>query len=258
MIPLVDMHCHLLAGLDDGPSTWEDAREMCRMAQAEGVQMVAATAHQSERWRDVTPDRIREAARHLAGLLRADRAALTVFPCAEVMAHPDLEAAWTSGQLLSVADRKHYLLVEMPARTFVDLRPIVLRLQRQGVGVILAHPERQPEWLHEAGAIEGMIACGCLVQVSAGSVSEPRSAADERALKSWFRRGCVHLIGSDGHSPRRRPPLLAAAYRRICRWAGPTAAARVCNTHGLAVLQGKPLRPALPEPKQPWWLPKLW
>ncbi len=257
MIPLVDMHCHLLAGLDDGPRTWEDAREMCRMAQDEGVQMVAATAHQNERWRAVTPDRIREAAGHLAGLLRAEGAGLTVFPCAEVMAHPELEAAWAGGRLLSVADRKHYLLVEMPSRTFVDLRPTVGRLRQRGLGVILAHPERQPEFLHEAGAIEGMIACGCLVQVSSGSVTDPASAADERALRGWFRRGCVHLIGSDGHSPRRRPPRLAAAYGRIRRWVG-NAADRICGVNGLTVLQGKPLRPAPPEPRRAWWFPRLW
>jgi protein-tyrosine phosphatase len=258
MIPLVDMHCHLLAGLDDGPRTWDDARAMCRIAQAEGVQMVAATAHQNERWPGVTPDAIREAARHLSALLRAEGLALTVFPCAEIMARPDLASAWAGGQLLSLADRNHYLLVEMPHGIVVDLRPTLRRLGERGVRVVLAHPERHPEWLHEPGAIEEMIADGCLVQVSAGSVTDPASAADERALRGWFRRGCVHLIGSDGHSPRRRPPHLAAAYRRISRWAGPAVAARVCGTHGLAVLQGRPLRVAPPEPRRTSWLPRLW
>jgi protein-tyrosine phosphatase len=258
MIPLVDMHCHLYAGLDDGPRTWDDAREMCRMAQAEGVQMVAATAHQNERWSGVTPAAIRDAAQHLARLLQAEGIALTVFPCAEVMVRPDLPAAWENGQLLSVADRRQYLLVEMPHRIFVDLRPAVRHLKAQGLHVILAHPERHPELLHEPGAIERLIEDGCLVQVSSSSITDPASAADERALRSWFRRGCVHLIGSDGHSPRRRPPHLAAAYRRIERWAGPAMAARVCSAQGLAVLQGRSFRVAAPERKRTSWLPRLW
>lgn len=60
MIPLIDMHCHLLAGLDDGPPTDEEALEMCRLACAEGTHMAAATAHQNDHWPDVTPERIRQ------------------------------------------------------------------------------------------------------------------------------------------------------------------------------------------------------
>src|SRR5262249_58987186 len=126
---------------------------------------------------------------------------LSVMPCAEVTAHPDLETLWAEGRLLSVADRGKYLLVEMPHRLFVDLRPTARALERHGVRLILAHPERQPELLHEPGAIEALIAEGCLVQVSSGSVTDPESAADRRALRGWFRRGCLHLLGSDGHSP---------------------------------------------------------
>src|SRR5829696_7672352 len=102
MIPLVDTHCHLLAGLDDGPRTDADALAMCRIAYDEGVRMACAVAHQNERWSGVTPQRIRQATQHLARQLRENGPPLTVFPCAEVMVRPDLESAWGSGQLLSV------------------------------------------------------------------------------------------------------------------------------------------------------------
>jgi protein-tyrosine phosphatase len=256
MLPLVDVHCHLLAGLDDGPRTPDDALEMCRIAYAEGTRMAAALAHQNERWSTVTPDLIRAAVKRLAAALREEGVPLAVFPCAEVTASPDLEALWADGRLLSVADRGAYLLVEMPHRLFVDLRPSARALRRRGVRIILAHPERHPELLHEPGAIEDLIREGCLVQVSSESVTDPTSAADRRALKSWVRRGCVHLIGSDGHSPRRRRPLLAAACRQIEAWAGPAAADRVCSTNGTAVLGGLPLRLPEPQPARRWlnWL----
>jgi protein-tyrosine phosphatase len=247
MVPLVDMHCHLLAGLDDGPRTPEDALEMCRIAHAEGTRQVAALAHQNERWSEVTPAAIRAGAGKLAAALREAGVPLTVFPCAEVTAHPDLESLWADGKLLSVADGGGYLLVEMPHRLFVDLRPSARALGRWGVRIILAHPERQPELQHESGAIEALIREGCLVQVSSESVTDPRTAADRRALRSWFRRGCVHLIGSDGHSPRKRRPLLAAAYRRVEEWAGRSVADRVCGSNGAAILNGR--APWLPEPK---------
>ncbi len=258
MALLVDLHCHLLAGLDDGPRTMADALAMCRMAHQEGTQLIAATAHQNEQWALNTPQRIREGVAQLAQQLQLTGIGLTVFPCAEVMVYPEMEADWARGDLLSVADRNQFLLVEMPHQIFVDLRQTAQRLRRQGLRLILAHPERHPEFLHEPGTIEEMIEEGCLVQVSSGSVTQPRSAADERALKRWFKRGCVHLIGSDGHSPRRRPPHLADACRIISRWTGPVVADRICSSNGLAVLQGLPLRVARPEPLRSWWVPRFW
>jgi protein-tyrosine phosphatase len=121
--------------------------------------------------------------------------------------------------------------------------------------LILAHPERHPELLHQPGALEELIRIGCLVQVSSASVTDPASAMDRRALRSWFRRGCVHLVGSDGHSPHRRLPRMAAAYREIRSWAGAAVADRVCSTTGTAILHGLPLSIPAPQPVRAsrWW-----
>jgi protein-tyrosine phosphatase len=260
MVPLVDIHCHLLAGLDDGPTTMDAAVQMCDLAFADGVRLIAAGAHQNERWKDVTPDRIRTATLDLEAALRERGSQMAVFPCAEVMAQPETHRHWDEGRLLSVADRKQYLLLEMPRGVFVDLIPTVKHLRRAGIRPILAHPEREPEYLHEPDLIEAMIEAGCLVQVSGASVTDPKTAADRRALKSWFRRRIVHLLGSDGHSPRRRPPLLAAAYREVTRWIGPGQADRIASANGLAVVHGLPLR--IPRPRArlaaSWWFLSMW
>jgi protein-tyrosine phosphatase len=258
MIPLVDMHCHLLAGVDDGPRTDEEAMEMCRIASADGIQMSAALAHQNERWSAVTPQLIRERAARLALALGEADIPLSVFPCAEVTAHPEMEASWRQGTLLSMADRGAYLLVEMPQGIFVDLREIVRALRKAGVTTILAHAERQPELLHDAGLIEQFIEAGCLVQVNSGSVTDPASDEVGRALEDWFDRGVVHFLGSDGHSPRRRRPRMADAYHQIVRWAGTGVADRVCSTNGAAVLQGLPLRLPPPRPRRAKWFARFW
>lgn len=252
MTALADLHVHLLAALDDGPRTWDDALAMCRVAVEEGVRHTVALAHQSERWQ-VTPDQIRAAVAELKARLAQERLPLEVFPGAEVMAAPDLAEAWDAGRLLSIGDHRKYLLVEMPHRLFVDLRPTVRQFAARGVRVILAHPEQHPELLHEPGRLEELIGLGCLVQVSCGNVTGPKTPADEAALKGWFRRGCVHLLGSDGHSPRKRRPLMAAAAARVREWVGEGAAARVCGLNGAAVLRGEVLNPAPPRPERRWW-----
>lgn len=255
--PLVDMHCHLLAGLDDGPPTDEVAETMCRLAYEDGTRLVAALAHQNERWSAVTPQRIRAAHEHLATRLQELGIGLTVFPCAEVMADLDTETKWRQGRLLSMADRGQYMLLEMPHGLFVDLTATVRGLRESGIRPILAHPEREEEFLHEAGLIEALIEEGCLVQVSASSVTNPRNRVDAQALKSWFKRGVVHCLGSDGHSVHRRPPTLRAAYEQIVRWVGESVADRICSTHGMAILNGMPLRLRKPEPRKVGWFTRL-
>ena len=258
MIPLADLHCHLLAGLDDGPRTDHDALEMCRIAHAEGVRSVAALAHQSERWSAVTPDSIRQASCKLRKQLAEAGLDLTVFPAAEVMVGSHLETALAEGQLMTIADRQQFLLVEMPHGITVDIRPLVKVLRQRGIRPVLAHPERCPELLHDEGRIEELVRHGCLVQVSSQSVTHPKASEDRRAVKAWFQRGIAHLVGSDGHSPTGRTPRMADAYRQVCRWAGTTAADRVFSTNGTAILHGLPLRVPLPEPRRIGWLSRIW
>jgi protein-tyrosine phosphatase len=258
MVPITDMHVHLLAGLDDGPRSMDDAVRMCRLSHAEGVRLSVALAHQNESWPGVTPERIREASAALAARLRDDGLEFTIYPAAEVMVGPNTEADLRAGRLMSVADRGAYLLVEFPHNLYLDVRTLVQGLAGAGVRPILAHPERTPELLYEPGRIEGLIARGALVQVSTGSITDPADGRAERALRDWFRRGVVHMIGSDGHSPTRRAPRLAAAADRVRQWAGAAAADRVCGVHGMAVLQGLPLHPPPPVAPRRTWLSRLW
>jgi protein-tyrosine phosphatase len=251
--PLVDIHCHLLAGLDDGPKNMDDAVEMCRIAYEDGTRWIVAGAHQNSHFPLITPDVIRTAAALLKIRLQSEPQRLATVPCAEIMAHIDMEEAWDKGELLSVADRRQYLLVEMPDGMFVDLRSTVASFAEKKIRVILAHPERQAEILHGNKVIEELIELGALVQVSAESVTHPKSAAETRKLRSWFRRGIVHAMGSDGHSPRRRLPKMGDAYKEVCRWAGVNNADRIFSTNGMGILQGWPIKFTKPEPPRRAW-----
>jgi len=259
MIPLVDIHCHLLAGLDDGPRTMDDAIEMCHIAWQEGIRVIAATVHIAEPWPHVTPDRIHAATGRLVAQLKKIRLPLTVYPCAEVRVRHDLEDMWSQGKLLSMADRGTYLLIELPTGVFLDLREMVRRFGQLGVRLILAHPERHAELLHETGCVEQLIRLGCLVQVSSDSITDPPRREDRRALRRWVRQGTIHLIGSDGHSPRSRPPRMAEAYRCVAGWAGADVADRICSISGMALLEGLPVQTPRPEPApKRRWFPRLW
>jgi protein-tyrosine phosphatase len=189
----------------------------------------------------------------LAENLKAHNTELTTYPCAEVMVGTETLNQLERGELLTVADNRRYILIEMPHGLCVEVKWMVEELLERGLRPILGHAERSPELLHDPGRVESLISVGCLVQVSSKSITDPASTEDASALKSWFRRRCVHLLGSDGHSVRRRPPHLAAAFHQVQRWVGAEAAETIASRNGIAVLQGRPIQVPAPEPLRRKW-----
>lgn len=259
MIPIVDMHCHLLAGLDDGPRQVADAIEMCRMLARQGVGAVHALAHQNEQYPAVTPDLIRQHIKLLQDTVRENKLPLAVMPGAEVMVQPRTLQSVDEKQYLTIADRGQFMLIELPHAVFIDLRPIVAGLMQRGIRPILAHPEQVQELLFSDSTAEELIRLGCLFQLSTGNVTMPMTKRHGQAIKSWVQRGFVHVIGSDGHSPGRRPPLLAEAAQIINKWTDSLRANRICGLNGMAILQGLPLRIDPPQaPRNLFWFVSQW
>jgi protein-tyrosine phosphatase len=173
------------------------------------------------------------------------------------MASADLAEQWAAGQLLSVADKKQFLLVEQPHGIFLDLRPLARALRPHGVRIIVAHAERYQELLFDTPTVEELIRLGCLIQVTSAGLTRPGSAAAESALKDWVRRGMVHLLGSDGHGLDRRQPRLRDGHRVLAKWTDEQTADRIGGIWGSAVIQGRTVNPPMPKPKEKSWFAKL-
>lgn len=257
MTPLADTHVHLLAGLDDGPQTSDAALAMCRMLVNEGVRHATALAHQNPAYPENTADRLRAAASRLSAELRAGGIPLTVHPTAEVMLEPTTLDDWEAGKLLSVGDHKQWLLVEMPHGVCLNVIPIAEAFRPLGLRLIIAHAERYPELLFDPGLTAEWIAAGCLIQVTAGALAEPRHPRIEAALRHWVTGGYVHVLGSDGHGIDWRPPAFARGFERLVEWVGRGAAERIASAWGSAVLQGLPVNAPPPRPPARGWFARL-
>ena len=207
---MIDLHCHILPGIDDGASDWSVAMEMAKLYVADGVTVVACTPHILPGLYHNSGPQIREATLALQQALDREGIRLRLVTGADVHMAPDLIAGLRAGRLLSLADSR-YVLVEPPHHVApVRMEHFFFDLVVAGYVPILTHPERL-SWINSHYSdIQRLIRGGVWMQITAGSLT----GAFGRTAQYWANRmldeGCVHVLATDAHDTRRRPPHLSA------------------------------------------------
>jgi protein-tyrosine phosphatase len=254
---LADIHCHLLPGLDDGPAGWDEAAAMAEMLVAEGLSTVVATPHQLGIFSATGGDTIREQTGRLQGLLAEREIPLRVLPGAEIRVEARLAARIQSGRLLSLADHRRHVLLEMPAEVFLPLDRVLAELAAAGMVPVLAHPERNRGAWVQPERLEALVDQGCLLQVTAGSLTGLLGEQVRGFSELLIRRGLVHFVATDAHFPG---PLCAssrAALRRVADLAGEDRAEELFHTNPARVAAGQPVaqgQQSVPDSGWPRWL----
>ncbi len=214
---MIDLHCHILPGLDDGAQDLDAALAMARIAWDDGIEVIVATPHVTTDG-GPSPDEIRAATTELNQAITAQGLALTVLPGAEVEAHPGVVAQVREGELLTMADRGKYLLLEPPFVAIPTyLEQLCFELQIAGITPILAHPERSELLAQQPEVYRNLAGRGCLIQVNADSLRRRKSAAVQNSAVQLIRDGLVHILATDGHDCRWRPPRLSDVREAVVR-----------------------------------------
>jgi protein-tyrosine phosphatase len=251
--PLFDTHCHLLAGLDDGPADWVESLEMARCAASDGIGGIVATPHQWGAYAANTPGLIRKMTGELRRLLGAEGIALQVFPGAEVRLEPDLAQRLRKGEAVTLADRGRHVLVELPHELYVPCEKVLEQLRRNGLLAVLAHPERNFGVRRQPDVLRGLADRGCLLQVTAGSLLGKFGSGARQLAEQLISSGMVQLVASDAHGMRERRPVLTAAYEQITKLWGETAAARLCRENPARIIEGNDTLSVRPETLRSTW-----
>jgi protein-tyrosine phosphatase len=236
---VIDLHCHILPGIDDGAADLADSIAMARLAAADGINWVCATPH-IRHDHDV---RVRDLARRCAALnaaLEDELIPVTILPGGEV--------AETAVEGLDDADLRHVTLGHGAAWVLLEPRPgplsdsldaAVADLDDCGLGAVIAHPERHlgPD---AAERLARLVERGALVQVTAAALLAPSTAP---AVLDLLRQGLVHVLGSDAHSALHgRPPAVTQAVARL-REHDPDRADWIVFEAPDAIVRGLPVRP---------------
>ncbi len=219
---MIDLHCHILPGIDDGPPTIEDALALARVAADCGTRIVVATPHVSWEYPN-TYRGIADAVDDLNTRLRAEGIGLEVRTGAELAM--TRVAAIEADELERLAlGGGRWLLVEPPFTPVVTgLDSLVSQLQQRGYSVLLAHPERCMAFHSDRAILERIVAGGALTSITAGSLDGRFGSSVRRFAFQLLDDQMVHNVASDSHDAIKRPPTVLAELQRaglesLARW----------------------------------------
>jgi protein-tyrosine phosphatase len=240
---MVDVHCHILPGIDDGPATLEESLAMAESAIADGITQVVATPHSSSEYHFdfARVRRIRDELQSRIG----NR--LQLATGCDFHLDPENLASLRQDPSAYCLNQHDYLLVEFNEISIppgmdqtlheiqlAGLRPVVTHPERNRI--LLAHPERLKKWARQ----------GCFVQVTGGSLTGTFGAAAQRDALKWIREGLVHFVASDAHNTRKRPLRLRPAYDAVLGQFGEEKARALFLDNPMAAFEGREL-PHVPE-----------
>ncbi len=239
---VIDLHCHILAGVDDGPAEMADSVAMARQGAADGIGTVCATPH-IRHDHDVRIDEVESRVEALDAELRREGVEVALIAAGEV-AETAVDGL-SDDELQRVALSSRWVLLEpAPGPLGDSLAAAAEGLRRRGYRSLIAHPERHPS-ADLGDRLAALVRSGCLVQATAALLAAGPASAPMLELA---RRGLVHVLGSDSHSPRiGRPVRLSDGLARLREDAALAAHVEwIAERAPAAIVAGADIEPPLP------------
>lgn len=212
----VDLHCHILPGIDDGAQTIEDSLFMARAAVSEGISHILCTPHYNNGHYLNKKNDIITSVAHLQEVLDEQEIPLTLFEGQEIRISPDLSRRMVKDEILFADLNNTYILIEFPFATVPDYAHGVLsELCRNGHRPIIVHPERNNIFLEQPKRLDPFIEMGCLTQVTNGSYIGQFGKKIQRVTKQMIKHNQAHMLSSDAHNVSSRGFYTKIAYEQL-------------------------------------------
>jgi len=206
---LIDIHCHILSGLDDGPKEMAESVAMGQMYAAMGFTAVVATPHciPGTRWMPEI-SLIRARARMVRAALEEEGVVLKIYTGMEIALDPLVPILLRQKRLLTLANGP-YLLIESPFQQFpLGWEGILAEIRRLGYKILLAHPERCAGVAEKPSLVDDIQASGVYVQVNLDSLAGLNGRHVQKAALLFADRRCLHCLATDSHDSLRRCPAM--------------------------------------------------
>ena len=242
---MVDVHCHLLPAVDDGSKSWEMSVEMCQVAKADGITHIVCTPHANDEYRYD-----REAHEKTLSALRARINGIIELSlgCDFHFSFDNIQSVVEKPDTFLIAE-SDYLLVEL---SDFALTPAIFKTLEKLVGMgirpLITHPERNLMLQRHADQVLQMAEKGCAIQVTANSLTGHWGEGPRRMVHWLLQRDAVHVIASDAHDPKFRPPVMSQAREEVAQVFGHETAMNLVEHNPQAIVRGEAL-PWFPKPR---------
>lgn len=249
---MIDLHCHILHDIDDGPSTLDGALEIARAAVADGIMTTAATPHgrsSSSVSRRYSIERLHTRLDELRAALAQAQLPLDLVPGTEVFYEGDVVERLRAGELLTYGSSAT-VLMEFPGNILpTTLEQGIFMLQLAGYRVLVAHPERIGAVQTDPNMLIPLIERGALMQLTADALVGNQGSRMQQLAEILLTHNLIQVIASDAHGSHvQRMPLMASARRRAVELVGEAAADMLVRQTPAALLADRV--PDLPTPRQ--------
>ena len=232
---MIDIHCHLIPKLDDGPSSWDESLQMVEVAVSDGIRSAYATPHwiQGSTWCP-RPDVVKEGVDELNRRIRSRGLEFTVWGGMEVALTHDIPELLQNGDILKLGGSE-YILLEVPYISLpYGMTSLIDEVKSMGVVPVLAHPERNVDFQNKPEVIEEFVSLGALVQVTSSSFCGYFGTEAQECAIKFAEMDVISVLASDGHSPETRPPIISSGLAVVEEIVGESRAGDLVErTHSL-------------------------
>ncbi|TDR38594.1 protein-tyrosine phosphatase [Tahibacter aquaticus] len=237
---MIDLHCHLLPGIDDGSADLSTSLAMARAAVADGIRVTACTPHIYPGLYENVADGIRAATWRLAQELRDHHINLSLVCGADIHLVPGLLSRLRDGSVPTLNNSRYFLLEPPHHVAPPRFEASVFELMMAGYVPIITHPERL-SWIEtHYSVMQRLVHRGVWMQVTSGSLAGRFGKRPRYWGERMLSEGLVHLLATDSHGIRKRPPLLAEGRDLAARRIGDTQAAMLVDERPRAILMNMP------------------
>lgn len=234
---MIDLHCHILPGIDDGPSDPAVSMTMARIAAADGITRIVASPHFSSNG-DLSTDRIREVCLGLGIMIRQEGLPLELVPAADVRLTYELSALIEAGSV-PVINGSRYFLLELPDLIPPNVENLLFAAKVKGYAPVITHPERNYSLLASPEKADALRKADVLFQVTAMSITGGFGPAVKSYSRMLLQRGYVDFIATDAHDDVNRAPVLSAAREEVAGMLGSKKTDRIFYSNPEAVLENR-------------------
>lgn len=239
-----DIHCHCLAGFDDGPATMAESLALCRRLAEDNIATVVATPHQLGRFEGCNETaRVKDAVIGLNESLRNSSVPLKVVPGGEVRVDERICQLLKADKILTLADSGRYILLELPHNVFIDIEPLLTELASMGIQSIISHAEKIALLATQHQVLLGWLEHSAHLQITASSLVGDFGSKVQRTAWSFLTSGLARLVATDSHNINNRRPRMKAAFGCISTKLGKDLAHLVCNENPSRVVNGQKIVP---------------